>query len=133
MHKEKEIEKAIIEYLISRKAIVESMQWGSIMVKRGPKSYRVNLQTDGCPDLMVLYFGRFIGIEVKKDQKEVDKWLKLEERYNNYEVLPKSYEREKQQIIYSQKIKQHWGEFLITHSVSEVMQLLNKKTLWDNL
>lgn len=40
------------------------------------KMYKVTLADAGTPDVLACFNGVFLGIEVKKDAKEVEKWYK---------------------------------------------------------
>jgi len=122
---EKLIEKNIILILNNFWAIVEWMQGGSITVKRWTKCYKVKMQTVWCPDIICFYKKEFIWIEVKKNQEEVDKWIKLRNRYDKWEELPKSYLREKNQIKYMYRILENWWHFILTCSSKEVFNFIN--------
>ena len=126
--KEKKVEQAIINYLKSLWAVVEGIQSWKIMIKKGSYNHRMTLQSAWCPDIICYYKWQFLWIEVKKDQKEVDKWIRLLERYEAWEELPKSYQREKDQIEYRKKILENWWVHIITSEVSEVIEYLNAKT-----
>jgi len=124
MKLEKKIEQAIIQYLQSLWAVVEGIQSGKVLIGKHWYNHRMNLQSAWCPDIIALVKWVFLGIEVKKDQKEVDKWCRLLERYEAWEELPKSYEKEKWQIEYRQKILDNWGVHIITCDVWEVIDYI---------
>jgi len=118
---EKQIEKSIVACLRTLGAVVETQNWWSVMIKKGSYNHRMTLQTKGCPDIMVFYKNNFVWIEVKKNEKEVNKWLKLKERHLQGEILPKSYLRETEQIKYRQKILDNWWVFIITCELREIV------------
>ena len=122
--KEKLIEKWIIQYLGLKGAVVEGMQSGSIMVVKGTYKNKMNLQSEGCPDITCFYKWVYMWIEVKKDQAEVEHWLKKENRYDKGFEIPKSYHREEMQIKYKQKILRNWGIFILTCELREVIQFI---------
>lgn len=124
--KEKDIEKSIISYLEWVGAIVEALQSWSVMIKKGAYTNRMNLQKKGAPDIFCFYQGQFIGIEVKKNAEEANKWLKLRDRYNNWETLPKSYHRELDQIQYKDNILKNKWHFILTYELSEVKEFINQ-------
>lgn len=118
---EKQIEKSIVYYLRALWAVVETQNGWSIMIKKGSYNHRMTLQTKWCPDILCYYKNNFVGIEVKKDEKEVNKWLRLKERHLQGETLPKSYHRELEQIKYREKILINWGVFIITYELEEIV------------
>ena len=123
--KEKAIEKWIIQFLKNKWAIVEGMQWWSSITERNWRTYKTKHQTKGCPDIICFYKGSFIGIEVKKNQSEVDKWCKLKNRFLEEWFLPKSYSREENQIRYSQDILENKGSFIVTCDLDEVISFID--------
>jgi len=123
--KEKIIEKNIIKYLETKWAIVEWQNGWAVMIKKWKLTYRMNLQTKGCPDIICYYRWNFIWIEVKKDIEQVKKWCMLRDRYEKDKLLPKSYERELNQIKYRKRILDNWWTFIITSETKEVAQFIN--------
>ena len=123
--KEKIIEKSIINYLKTRWWLVESMQWGSVMIKKGSYNHRMTLNSKGCPDILYYENWMLYWIEVKKNQKEIDKWCKIRDRYfwlwKSLKWL-KSYDREIWQIKYAQKLEDNWWEFIIVCCVDEIIE-----------
>lgn len=119
--KEKQIEKAIVNYLKTLWAIVETQNGWSIMIKKGQYNHKMTLQTKWCPDILVYYKDNFVWIEVKKNEAEVDKWIKLRFRHDSWETLPKSYWRELDQIKYRERILENWGTFIITWEMEEIV------------
>jgi len=129
---EKEIESAIIKYIRHIWWWCEGIQSGSVIIKKGSYTNRMILCSNWTPDIICLFDGRFIGIEVKKNIEEVQSWLKKEERYIKEWSLPKSYEREVNQINHKHHILKMWGEHILTCSLDEVMDKISKKDL-DNI
>ena len=121
---EKKIEQAIINYLRSLWAVVEGIQSWKVLIKKQWYQHMMTLQSKWACDIICYYKWQFLWIEVKKDQKEVDKWIRLLERYEAWEELPKSYQREKDQIEYRKKILDNWWIHIITSEVSEVIEYL---------
>lgn len=123
--KEKTIENSIVEFLKIKWAVVEWMQSWAVMILKWNYKNRMNLQSDGCPDVMCFYKSEYIWIEVKKNEKEVEKWIKQEKRFLRWEKIPKSYKREEDQIKYKYKILDNWGTFILTCKLSEVIDYIN--------
>ena len=124
MNKEKLIENEIYSYLKWIWAIVEKMQWWKVLVKKQFYQHMMTLQSKWACDIICYYKWQFLWIEVKKDQEEVDKWIRLLKRYEAWEELPKSYQREKDQIEYRKKILENGWVHIITSEVSEVIEYL---------
>lgn len=126
MNIEKQIEKSIINYLLSIWAWVEWLQSWSVIIKKGQYTNKMNLCSNWTPDIIAFYNWKFIAIEVKKNQAEVDDWLKKEIRYKKEWGLPKSYKREFDQIKHKQLILKNWWTHIITSDVNEIIKYLEK-------
>lgn len=77
--KEKAVETQIKSYIRMIGGYVVKVQSGALMKtykrKNGlSQAYRIQLAAEGTPDLIACIHGKFIAIEVKRDQKEIDKW-----------------------------------------------------------
>lgn len=123
--KEKQIEQNIIKFLKLKGAVVEWMQGWSVMIKKWKYSHRMTLQTKWCPDIICFYRWMFIWIEVKKDEEQVKKWIKLKDRHEGGEILPKSYERQLNQIKYMEKIIKNEWHFMITCETKEIIDFID--------
>lgn len=133
--KEKDVEKDIRDYLKSIDAVEEGNQGWQVTVKKWDYTGVIHLQTPWCPDITGLYMGVYFWIEVKKNQEEVDKWLKIEDRFNGiWKPLPEpyyknwklcdSYKREKDQIAYKEKILRNKWTFILTCELQEVIDFI---------
>ena len=117
---EKEIENACIDFIRIIGGWVQKVHSGSILKSYkqrngASKVYRVNLADKGTPDLLCCIKGRFLGIEVKRSPKEVEKWW-----------LGKD-ERSQDQLHQRHLIKKAGGIHIIVSSINELKQDL--KTL----
>lgn len=122
--KEKTIETAIVNHILSKWCWCEALQSGSIMIKKWPYSNKMNLCSNWTPDIIALNNWTLYAIEVKKDQSEVDKWYRLEKRYNNEQTLPKTYSREISQIEHKKLIIKNWWKHIVTADLLEVIEFL---------
>ena len=83
--KEKQIEKQIIDYIFAMGFWVTKVQAGSLVKsykdrKTGiTRFHKIQLAVMGVPDLIACIHGKFIAIEVKKDQKEIEKWKRTKD------------------------------------------------------
>ena len=123
--KEKTIETAIVNHILSKWCWCEALQSWSIMIKKWPYSNKMNLCSNWTPDIIALNNWILYAIEVKKDQSEVDKWYKLEKRYNDELSLPKTYSREISQIEHKKLIIKNWWKHIVTCDLLEVIEFLN--------
>lgn len=111
--KEKLIEKAIVNYLKTTWWLVESMQGWSVMIKKPWYNHKMTLNSEWCPDILYYKDNKLFWIEVKKDQKEVDDWLKLFDRYRwLWKSLEwtTSYKREIWQFKYCELLEANWWQ-----------------------
>lgn len=122
---EKKIETSIVKFLRSKWAWVEQLQSWQALIKKWPYTNMMKLCTNWTPDIIAFYNDKFIAIEVKKDQKEVDSWIKKENRYKDTWELPKSYIRELNQIQHKHKIMENWWIHILTCDLDEVIQYIN--------
>ena len=123
---EKETEKAIIDYIRLLGGWATKCQSGAIIKKgKGGKPYKITLATAGTPDILACINGKFVGIEVKKNLEEIEKW----QRYplGKLGKVLKHDQHIKDQQEQAQLIKKAKGVSLICSSVDEVEQYL--KTL----
>ena len=78
---EHETQTRIINLIQDRKGVVTRINSGSMLAKRGDKAYRVNLADKGTSDIIALYKGVYLAIEVKfgdnKATKEQIEFLEL--------------------------------------------------------
>lgn len=87
-HKEGVVVKSIIWYikiLWWRAQRINS--WQVTVPGRGGKFYKVKLCDEGTPDIIACINGRFIGIEVKRDEVEKAKWLKENQKRYQWEKV----------------------------------------------
>lgn len=117
---EKIIEKGIMEWLAMNNIYCQKVQSGSSFGSHNGKTWRIKFADKGTPDLFACVNGSFLAIEVKKDDKEVAKWMKLFERHESGEVLPKSYGRELDQFIQRDKIIKAGGQYIVCSSIDEL-------------
>ena len=121
---EKQIESKIVRLLRESWAWCEQLQSWRVLIKKWPYSNMMHLCSKWTPDIIAFYKGTFYAIEVKKDQKEVDKWYKLEARYIQGETLPLSYDRELAQIEHKELIERNWGDHIVSANPIEVLKFI---------
>lgn len=131
---EKEIENGILEYLRIMGHYCQKTHSGSLFVKKGPMTYRVKLCDEGTPDILAIIKtssgkGIPVGIEVKKDQAEIDEWHRHWEQHLATKTMKKSWERSIMQNRQHDLIRAAGGEVIVCCSVDEVAADI--KTLLD--
>jgi len=120
---ETQIEKTIKQYVFSRGGFIQKTQSGSLMksyrTKTGvQKSHRINLADQGTPDMMGVLNGIFLGIEVKKDKKEVERWLAYPLGLRGTPVERK--ERIEAQKHFAELIQKNDGFFACVYSLDDL-------------
>ena len=110
---EKSIEKEILDYL-NIIGWATKLQAGIAFIEKRA----VRMGTKGSPDILACVSGRFIAIEVKKDQNEVKRWLKKSNDPKNKREFA-----QKQQLT---KIDACGGLSMIVSSLDEVSLFLKE-------
>ena len=100
-HLEKHIQKSIIDYLSYRKDLY-FIRSGSGLIKTEKGKY-FKSGKPGCPDVIVCYKGRFIGLEIKTSKGKQSQIQKITESL----------------------IKECGGEYYIVKSLDDVLKILN--------
>ena len=123
--KEKEIETSI-KNLITHAlgGWCTKVQSGSILkeytTRAGIKlQKRINLATAGTPDLLACIEGQFVGIEVKKNKKELDRWQAYPLGLRGKPVAHNP--RIEAQKHQANDIKRSGGVALLCHNVDEFL------------
>ena len=98
--KEKSIETTIMMRIRYLGGWCQKVQSGAVMMAgRGGKRYKIKLADIGTPDIIACVNGRFVAIEVKKDEATVAAWDRSVERESNRTALAQW--RQQQMIIES--------------------------------
>lgn len=101
------------------------------------KQNKIKLEEKWTTDLVAFIDWYCLWIEVKKDEKEYQAWLKNEERFLREWDLPLYLEREMCQIMEKQEILKAWWIHMLTYSVEhfssefEEFKILDKKSKKD--
>ena len=74
MGDEKLVENSIKEYLSRVGGYIVKCQSGKVFQTFKGKTRAIHMAPVGTPDLLACFKGRFLAIEVKKDEKEKEKW-----------------------------------------------------------
>lgn len=119
---EKQIENAILQYLEVMGWWCTKVQSGKLFVggeHSGGKNRMVNLGgKPGTPDVLACIKGKFVAIEVKKDEKTARKWLKYDISKTPYD---KGFDkRVSAQRMHRENILSNGGIHLITFSVEDL-------------
>lgn len=120
--KESEIQKAIINYLRSEGVYCQRINSGSILQKKGSKTYRIKLADKGTPDIIACIKGKFVGFEVKAGEEEVEEWNRRVNILSERNV--KSYHRELDQYMNHMSIVEAGGSVQVVGSVKDVENIL---------
>jgi len=132
---EKRIEEAIINYIFAIGGYAFKAQSGSAMVQKGEgRFYKINFAPRGTPDIVAAIKGKFCGIEVKKDAKEVARWQRIAEAYEKTGTTAKSNLREVGQYETAKTITKAGGLFFLVSSLDDLEACLleNGKPRFNN-
>lgn len=91
--KEKTLESAIKKWLELRGYYVKKINSGAAQKNYNGKQYWIRLGEEGSPDLICCIGGLFVGIEVKKDKQELERWERQWQRYEQTMIAVKSSRR----------------------------------------
>lgn len=130
--KEKIIEKWIIAFLSRQWAFCEWQNWWKVRIEKEGYNHSIKLQSKGTPDIICFWKWYFFWIEVKKDEQEVNEWLEVEKKFNNWEEIPKNKNREFNQILKKNLIIENWGHYLLVYDLEQVIDYMNN-LFWDIL
>jgi len=120
---EQGIENAIKQFVICKGGFITKVQSGSVMkaytnTQGITRQCKIKLAEAGTPDMMGVLNGHFIGVEVKKNDKEVQKWLAYP---NGLRGKPVKFDkRVDAQKEASKQIRSAGGFFAIVSSVDEL-------------
>ena len=82
------------------------------------------MAASGTPDILTCVNGVFVGIEVKKNAKAVERWLKIAEAFDMVGKAPKSYKREIDQHLQHKEIRKAGGKVCVVSSIEEVEEFI---------
>jgi len=126
MPKESDVQKAIMEWCKYKGFYCLRLNSGRLMARYNGKTRMISLCPAGTPDLFVIARGLHFFVEVKKDDKEVEKWVKKVESYKRTSYVPPSYKREIQQYKEHKKIVDADGVVLLVGSLKALEEDLKK-------
>jgi hypothetical protein len=111
--KENNIQNQIVEYINLIGGCATKVQSGSILKQYTNKfgqthMCRINLADEGTSDVMGCLRGRFIVVEVKRDQEELDRWERQWQNYIRGKIC-KSYQRSIEQHEYQRRVRKAGG------------------------
>lgn len=128
---EKQVQNSIKEYLQRRGHWVQTIQCGKIkQLYRNGKTRFIHLAEAGTPDLIACINGKFLGIEVKKNPKEVETWTRKITKWLQYPINNGMYNREVGQYKQHEKIRKAGGVVAVVGSLEELKNDLIKLK-WD--
>ena len=110
---EKDIQNAIVAAIFAWGGWATSVQAGALTksyrtASGQTKFHKITLARKGTPDILACIKGRFVAIEVKKDQKEVTKWRRCNDIHSQI------------QFAECERIDEAGGLSIVTCSVEDV-------------
>ena len=133
---EKSTEKTIVNRIESKGIWIQKIHsWKIIIAPPKQKRRKMDLADKWTPDILCCIDGRFVSIEVKKDEEKCQDRMKLYHRYIaktgweivvHEQVLPKSYDRQEAQIEHKISIENNNGLHILSWSVWDLMTQLQE-------
>jgi len=123
---EKDIENSIISYIRMNGWYCQKVHSGSLFKQGKDIMYKIKLADEGTPDILSSINGKFIGIEIKKDQKEIERGDRVVERFIKKGKYPKSNHREVMQHLEAVKILKAGGIVLTVSSITQLIDDLKE-------
>jgi hypothetical protein len=128
---ESNVQKAIVEYLEAIGAWVRRLNVGLLSQSSKDKNGVLRIRyvksgRKGDPDLLCFLNGKFIGIEVKRDEKVYNHFVKTVDKFNSTGVVAKSNKHIIEQYMALKNIGIHGGEWVVTYSVDHLKSQLVK-------
>lgn len=124
---ESEISKAIREYIERSGFFVIRLNSGMVMVGEPGYKRAVRLCPPGTPDILFLFHGKAIFLEVKKSQKEKEKWIRNVDLYKKTAFKSIYIQGAVNQYLMMKTIEQpqNGGDCYLVASVDEVKAIIN--------
>lgn len=118
------LEKAMIEWLNKSGHYAVAVKSGMIEQLRYGYHSWVHLAPKGTPDIFACIKGKFVGIEVKKDEKEKKKWQGQVKRFEERKIVVKSSERAIAQSQAHKRIRSAGGLAFVCASIDELKEIV---------
>jgi hypothetical protein len=125
--KEQDIQNSIIEYIRIIGGYTQRINSGKVVILQGEIRRVVNLADAGTPDILGWYDGKPFGIEVKKNQKIKDQWIRTVSKYELTGGFAKSNRRIRDQYFESEKIRRAGGKWGLVCSLSEAIEFFEQQ------
>lgn len=119
---EKGVEAGMIAWLQLQGYYARKVHSGALMVLRGQSMYKVQLAPEGTPDIFACIKGRFVTIEVKKNQEEYEEWDRQWRKYQETGIARKSYRRSLAQHFDQESIRASDGITITCSSLEELQK-----------
>lgn len=124
--KESDIQKSIVEWLRYNGIYCQRINSGKLFARYGDVTRAIKLADEGTPDIIACINGKFVGIEVKKDQYEIAKWISVSAKYEQTRKVPKTYERIKNQYEHCKQIRNRGGFYFLVCSIEQLKENIEK-------
>jgi len=130
---ESDVQKAILDYLQYSghyaQRINSGAAFGTYKNKGGAeKVWKIKGADAGTPDILACINGKFVGLEVKADEKVKKAWQKKVELFQKTSFPSDYHRREINQYKAIERIKKAGGEAYVVCSLDEVIQIVKNLT-----
>lgn len=127
---ESDVQKTILEYLAYIGADARRINSGdSLKNYRNARTgyeaiHKIKGAPRGTPDILVCYKGRYLGLEVKRDETEIKAWNNKVNLFIKTAYLNPNCAREIAQYKEGEKIKKAGGIFAVVCNLGQVEEIL---------
>lgn len=121
MSREKTLESAIMLALRNRGFWCQKIHSGAVFVKAGKMGYKLKLADEGTPDIISVFRGLFIAIEVKKDADEQRRWEAQWQKHLETGEYKESWHRSIVQHQQHEAIMKAGGVVIVCSSIDELL------------
>lgn len=117
---ELDVKSVIIEYLRYSGHYALRINSGKVFAKYGEKTRCIKLAEVGTPDIVACINGKFVGLEVKKDEKTKESWKRRVQKFIQTSIISPYNQREVAQYKAMKAIEKSGGDTYLVCSVDEV-------------
>jgi len=120
---EAEVLRSITDYLTLNNIYHLRLNSGKVLITQGLTRRMINLCPEGTPDIFALKDGKAVFLEVKRDAKVKETWLKKIRNFKKTAVVAHSARREIEQYKAMKTIEAAGGDTYLVASLGEVMEI----------
>ncbi len=117
---EKALQNEVVTFLQCNGAYVLSVKSGKLKAIYGGKIRFIHLAPKGTPDLSIIWHGRPLTIELKKDERTAKNWHRVVDQYKRFGFVAKSNYEIIEQHLCHRRILRAGGDVIVCGSMNEL-------------